>query len=59
MSYAKLIFFLSYQRLKTQKHSVSIGLFCSAFFYEILIESLFMQFFYIQNHKICLIKKIL
>ena len=51
---------MSYPRLKALKHSVSINLSCSEFsFMNILIDNLLMQFFYIQNRKMCLSKKIL
>ena len=57
-------FFISYQRLKTQKPSVSLGLSYFGFtFYEHFNRQITRQFtyllFYIQNHKICLNKKIL
>ena len=52
-------FFISYRRLKTQKHSVSIGHFRSVFFMNILIDNLQRRFFYIQDRKMCLSKKVL
>ena len=52
--------FVSYRRLKTQKHSVSIGLFILVLlFMNILIGNLLKQFFCIQNCKMCLRKEIL
>ena len=48
---------ISYRRLKTQKHLVSIDLPCSSFsFYELLIDNLLMQFFYMQNVKCVSVK---
>ena len=58
----KLKKIISYQRLKTQKHSVSISLFCSGFsFYEHFNRQLIhlCSFLYIYNCKMCLSKKIL
>ena len=51
--------FISYQRLKTQKHSISIGIYCFGFFMNILIDNLLLQFFYIPNRTLSLSKKIL
>ena len=52
---------ISYRRVKTQKHLVSIGLPCSAFpFYEHFNRQFtYAGIFYIQNRKMCLSKKIL
>ena len=51
--------FISDQRLKTQKHSVSAGVFCSGFpFYEHFNRQFSEAFLYIQNRKMCLSKKI-
>ena len=47
---------ISYRRLKTQEHSVSIGYYC--FFIDILISDLLMHFFHIPNRTMCLSKKI-
>ena len=52
-------FLLSCRRLKTQKHSVSIGVCCLGFFMIILIDNLLVQFFHIPNCMMCLSKKIL
>ena len=52
--------FASYQRLKTDKHSVSIDLPCSGFsFYERFNRQFTCAVFYIQNRKMCFTKKIL
>ena len=51
--------FISDQRLKTQKHSVSAGVFCSGFpFYEHFNRQFSEASLYIQNRKMCLSKKI-
>ena len=56
----KLIFFITYRRLKTQKHSVSIGLSGSGFsFYEHFNRQLTYAVFLYSNRKMCLSKKIL
>ena len=59
LSGVKLNKIISYQRLKTQKHSVSIGLYCFGVFMKILIDNLLMQFFHIPNRTMCLSKKVL
>ena len=43
---------LSYRRLKTTKHSLSIGHSCSGFFMSILIDNLLMQFFIFKTIKL-------
>ena len=50
-------FFISYRLLKTQNHSVRIGLYCFAFFINIFVDNLLMQFFHVPNRKMCLSKK--
>ena len=50
-------FFISYQRLKTRKHLVSICFYRSGFsFYEHFNMQITEAFFYIQNRNMCLSK---
>ena len=51
--------FMSNCRLKTQKPSVSTGLYCFGFFMNILIDNLLMQFIHVPNRTMRLSKKIL
>ena len=51
--------YISYRRLKTQKHSVNIGLYRFGFFIHILTDNLLIQFFHIPTRTTCLSKKIL
>ena len=50
---------ISYRCLETNKHWVSVSLSCSDFSWNILINNLVAQFFYSQNRRICLSRKIL
>ena len=52
---------ISYRRLKTQKHSVSIGFSCFGFYFHEHFNRQFTYavFLYIQNRKMCLSKKVL
>ena len=60
MSGVKLkFFFISYRPLKTQKHLVSIDIYYFGFFMKSLTDNLLMQFFYVPDRTMCLIKKIL
>ena len=53
--------FISYQRLKNQKNSVTIGLYCfgGGGFMNFLMYNLLKQFFHIPNCTMCLSKEIL
>ena len=53
-------FFISYRRLKTQKHLVSIGYFCCGLiFMNIFLDKSLKQFFDIENYNMYLSKNIL
>ena len=49
----KKVFYISYRRLKIQKHSVSIGISCPGFFYKHFQRHFTYAVFYIQNRKMC------
>ena len=54
----KLKKIVKFRRYKTQKHSVSIGLYCFDFFMNILTGNLPIQFLHIPNRMMRLSKKI-